>query len=313
MAQGIKLVYIRLIQFGDEMAPREQIESLEWASVLSARAAVDAVENHVAQLKDVLGFRKKFDLPKLTKAAAWRFLREVAEETRSARAQELHYPVTICDLRIGTVETKRFAARRFGLFHDRGLPRFAKMLADKYGWTESSAAGWLICEDADPYVEDIIADPPRLIGLKESRIDLAQLVRVKLDIHVDVPPGVVAERWAEIREGALRKLAAAAERSPSTRRPRAFQLHRISIVTFAAQRNDGRSWESILNEWKRTAPPEWREKYPTANRFGTDVREAYKQLMGRSWKSGLAEGDFVPSGPVPFTRKITDGEWGTEE
>jgi hypothetical protein len=71
-----------------------------------------------------------------------------------------------------------------------------------------------------------------------------KLVRVTIDVALDTPPHVLAAAFA-----------------------------------FVVPRNDGRGWQSILEQWNAIQPKDWR--FENTDLLGRSAKKAYKTLMGR--------------------------------
>ncbi len=154
--------------------------------------------------------------------------------------------------------------RPYGFF--ASVISMGSLLSKREGWTEHSARAWLITEDARPAIWALKISDPRLIRHRK-------LVRVTIDVALDTPPHVLAEAFAEIRTKEEHRypwpLTAKKPMAPWS----------LALVAFVVPRNDGRGWQSILEQWNAIHPKDWR--FENTDLLGRSAKKAYKTLMGR--------------------------------
>ncbi len=154
--------------------------------------------------------------------------------------------------------------RPYGFF--AAVLAMGSLLSKREGWTEHSARAWLITEDARPAIWALKISDPRLVRHRK-------LVRVTIDVALDTPPHVLAAAFAKIRTKEEHRY----QWPLTAKKPMAPWS--LALVAFVVPRNDGRGWQSVLEEWNATQPKDWR--FENTDLLGRSAKKAYKTLMGR--------------------------------
>ncbi len=162
------------------------------------------------------------------------------------------------------------------------LRELAKKLSDQCSWTERGAvlfilAGrtpWLPLATVETYWRSD-GEPRWLFPAQRT---------VRLEVNVRMSPREVAAIYSEART----EMAA-------NDRDRAISEKHAELGVFAAERNDGRTWEEVMADWNRRCP---QDAYADVRLFSRDCRQAYRRITGSalSW-AGRRRG----SGDHPVT------------
>ncbi len=155
-------------------------------------------------------------------------------------------------------------------------------LENEFGWRADSARAWVISEGAIPWIRAVNVDhfasgqrPATWTYLRH---------RVVIDAAIELPVARVGEVFASLQSARPRDV-----HYPHLARPLAPAI--LEATLFAAERNDGRAWEDVLEEWNaRTVEPGFRYELGRegTRRFAKDVRRTYKALIGETlrWQRG---------------------------
>lgn len=268
-----------------------------WGFVLLARAVVQGVEE-ASQDPAVLAFRR--DLPEgklLSKSRAPRWATDVAiEEGETTLRRQVFAAERSADHSTGTdiVEVKErlmlplpvggpVPARADGTLGT--LLAISHDLRRRFGWPVDAAAFWVLTGR----FEGIRTAPRIEINSGPPGAEVTDWAFVEIETPVEMPASYLAEAYAETRRRV-------AERQPTlTLRGARIGEKQLAVMMFAVERNDGRSWESMLEEWTRreaSRHPDW--TYSSFRNFARDARETYERVVGRPWIHGRlkeAEGD----------------------
>ncbi len=122
---------------------------------------------------------------------------------------------------------------------------------------------------------------PARIGFT-LRGQFTALSRITLDLSTRLADRSVAQIYARARRhDTVAEFVGTRPRKPMS------QQH-LTLAVFAAEVNDGRTWEAALGEWNRQHT-DWRKTSVPA--FTRAAREAYERVTGcpLSWKRGRGE------------------------
>ena len=155
-------------------------------------------------------------------------------------------------------------------------------LENEFGWRADSARAWVISEGAIPWIRAVNVDhfasgqrPATWTYLRH---------RVVIDAAIGLPVARVGEVFASFQSARARDV-----HYPRLARPLAPAI--LEATLFAVERNDGRAWEDVLEDWNaRTVEPGFRYEpgREGTRRFAKDVRRTYKALIGEPlrWQRG---------------------------
>ena len=271
-----------------------------WTRVLSARAWVDSIEV-ASRMPEVVAFREKhLRGKKLSRGAAYAWAAKQAREQGEATA-------LVVDLFTGdlsehgfrpgvlreekaltldlpsqtpTTHAESYPAQADGPLGE--LRALAHRLADRFGWDVKRAAMWVL---EGRFVESLISEGRASIKLG-PRGASPTWNSVRIEVPAEISSGTVAEIHRDAR-----RLIAEKQKTLTLKGPPVGE-RQIHAMIFACLQNDGRSWQSILDDWNRlrcAKRPEWR--YETFRDFARDARSTYRRVMGRPWVHGLLGGN----------------------
>ena len=155
----------------------------------------------------------------------------------------------------------------------------ANFTARIFGWTEASAAGWILTGSLPIVPEMEIFRIPREFEARQ------RWQSIKMTVPVDVPPSVLARRYAIEREKAIEELPWMAGNPVGEKA--------LNACTFALTRNDGSSWEQTFEQWSSQLPAtegSKRVSFRSARNFAYSARETYFRLTGRRLKWNRSRG-----------------------
>ncbi len=162
------------------------------------------------------------------------------------------------------------------------LAPVAEKLAQDYDWTLPSVRAWLITRGARPVVHSIrmtVPEMPPTPGIDDEDREEAFVryfltpPKVTLEIRLDTPPKVVLDYYKEAQ--ALYE----DESRITLERSRAMADWTLELVAFTVNRNDGRAWPQLLEEWNAATPKEWH--FDSSKHINLAARAGYRKLMGR--------------------------------
>jgi hypothetical protein len=165
------------------------------------------------------------------------------------------------------------------------MRQVAEPLSIEYGWVASSAAAWLIMEDMEPRSGGINVQVTRGGSPVEPDVLVfgkVESLRLQVSAPLDIPPHALLYEIQKVQE---RFSSRYVYPMPSTSRP--YLDSTLQAVRFAIERNTGRSWLSVLEEWNEGHPDsEFEADVDGAAAFGAIVRRCYSQTMGKKleWK-----------------------------
>ena len=156
----------------------------------------------------------------------------------------------------------------------------ADALGGRFGWTEPTAAAWLLC-----------GSPPSVPGVSVSAIADDRWTRADGShywrrLAFEIPP--------DFPLSALPGWTALQAKQDESRRGRPIGQRQLQATVFAVTRNDGAAtWAELLERWNVIAPPAWQYHGSEARRdFAKDVRSTFARLTGEPfvWKRTAGEG-----------------------
>ena len=136
------------------------------------------------------------------------------------------------------------------------LRQLSQRLAREFNWSATQSTHFILTGEV-PSVPLIQVS----IGYSSSR---PACTRIGLEVDPTASPQLVAERYRQAR------------REVFFRRVRALSVRHLKLAAFAAERQDGKSWQALLSEWNRKHPT-W--KYWRRNNFKRDCRRAQMRLL----------------------------------
>lgn len=151
------------------------------------------------------------------------------------------------------------------------LRLIAQGLAERYGWQEAQATGFVLTG---------VAPAPALgtVGLSLGGVSAAH--RIRLEVSSRLSPKQVAKLYQEARQHfRSEQLFGLPAETPR----RALTAKHAELGVFAAQVNDGRSWGDALAEWNQ----EHSElRYWDLRTFTRDCRQAFERITGEplAWR-----------------------------
>lgn len=260
----------------------------KWVAMREARAQIDALEV-APDLDQVTGYRQRHSwsgellpIDELTfwmereHAKALQGSIDALEDPLSPAHRLTPIVVEVRRPRAGKQEELITCRAQFAPESDLyALNSLAFALTEKFGWTHASAAGWVLTGSLPVVPEIDVQLLPRSLEGRE------RWKAIQITVPVEMPPSVLAHRYAKERKAALEGL------PPLPENPIGDKA--LLACVFALQRNDGRTWESVSEDWSRQWAGTSNAKpfaFQSARNFAYTVRQTYQRLTGRKldWK-----------------------------
>jgi hypothetical protein len=159
------------------------------------------------------------------------------------------------------------------------LRSISSWTAEMFGWTEESTAGWVLTGSL-PTVPEMRMD--RVPVDHEAR---QRWQAIEMWVPIEVPPSVLAQRYAVERAKALEDLPMMAGNPVGEKA--------LNACTFALARNDGQSWEQVFKDWNQKPLPDGDRTgsaFRSARNFAHTARETYFRLTGNKLKWNRSRG-----------------------
>lgn len=271
----------------------------QWMRALNARAQLQAM-TLAPRLEIVEVIRRELEpfgvVCRPVGSAIKRVLRAIAKESPSPEplsAQRWSGFETSGEIKVGILKTEtyltltaqpnvwdRWELTRLGREEIRISPNgqlarlkaAALRVAMTFGWTEASATAWLLSGSAP----EVAGPRIRVDGGPEDEEGAGRLWhRVSIDTPAEIAPAKVSALHQHVREKfADRQL------PPMLVKIGGLGQKQIAVTHFAIERNDGRSWRAILEEWNHDATFHGLGDYDDYRALAKDVRNTFKRLMG---------------------------------
>lgn len=167
----------------------------------------------------------------------------------------------------------------------RGPLGLVKAAADalhrRFGWTESSAAGWFLSGSA-PSVRGISVSAE--FDRRWTKPDGSLWwKRLSFDVPADIPITALT-KWGELQG-----------KRESAHRGKPIGDRQLELAIFSAVENDKHSsWNDVLAKWNSIAPRKWCYTGSDARRhLAKDARETYAKLTGERlvWKRSRTDAE----------------------
>ena len=143
------------------------------------------------------------------------------------------------------------------------LKLIASVLHHRYLWTEEEAVGFLLAGTI----------PSPFFGcVTIRRLPGHPRVTIEVDPRVRGSEVLRLYKWT---------------RDPGTIKPRSLSEVHMELAVFAAERNDGREWRRVLEEWNEVRP---HSRYTELSNFTRDCRQAFERITGEALKWNRARG-----------------------
>ncbi len=170
----------------------------------------------------------------------------------------------------GVVESKIY--RRGSVGFDLAIGQ--RFLNHEFGWTEGSAARWLVVDRARPLIPDVSSAH---LGWSKGRDDQGRPWAGWIDLRVPVDlPSSRVQVQIEVLQEQFRRMHG--DNMFGGRPTSASSQERLQ---FAIHRNDGRSWSELIEAWNEAHPDQACPTQGTqAYSFTRSIRRAYVQIMG---------------------------------
>lgn len=147
----------------------------------------------------------------------------------------------------------------------RRLHRVVSELRNMYGWKGEYAVPFVLCR--------VIPPPFRGRCEVEYGGETLSARRIEIVVHPSTSPEVVTSLYTDARKGIGTRF-------------RRIDDKNIELAVFVAERNDGRTWPMVRDEWIAAHP---KFKHPEDMRnFTRDCRQAYRHVAGKDlrWIGG---------------------------
>src|SRR5262249_8651209 len=124
-------------------------------------------------------------------------------------------------------------------------------------WSEADAVNFVLTDQVPPPLS------ARIVSRQSLRWPAASLLI--MTVSPPVRPRDLAKLYSDARDEML----------PETPRQRAPSALKIEAALFADERNDGRTWSSVLDEWNAARPD---RPYGHWRQFARDCRHGYRAI-----------------------------------